>query len=71
MAEGFASIIAQLEKQQSAIQRALAALREVEGIEPREVEEEGRAKEVTSTLQSTAGTIQEPCASVTSLPSTA
>jgi hypothetical protein len=33
MTEGFASIIAQLEQQKTAIERALTALREVEGIE--------------------------------------
>ena len=32
--DGLTSIIAQLEKQKAAIERALAALREVEGIEP-------------------------------------
>jgi hypothetical protein len=32
--DGLNSIIAQLEKQKTAIERALAALREVEGIEP-------------------------------------
>jgi len=32
MSEGFRNIIAQLEKQKAAIERALAALREVEGL---------------------------------------
>jgi hypothetical protein len=41
MAEGFASIIAQLERQRTAIERALTALREIDGIAA-----PARAKEV-------------------------